>query len=230
MHKRGVPIWQGYAHAGADYGPLTGAEVDIRGGEQVTAGVARVSALRQRESRVEPGDQDVDGSGFGASAGHTTILRAVMPGGRVALARRRGLTRAGYSPGGPSRNAGHAYVMTAAVGTAMIAPGMPAITPPTASTRMIASGWSLTIRPTTSGWSRCPSIWFSTMSTASRMTAATHPLVTSAIRIARPPTSRMNAAIKTSTISGSTSGTPRIHSASPRSSEWMTATTVVPRM
>jgi hypothetical protein len=70
MYKRGVPIWQRDAHASADHCSLARAQVDVRGSEQVTARVARVRTLRQREIWVEASDQDIDRSGLCARAGH----------------------------------------------------------------------------------------------------------------------------------------------------------------
>jgi hypothetical protein len=70
MYKRGVPIWQRNAHASADHCSLARAQVDIGGSEQVTARVARVCTLRQREIWVEASDQDIDRSGLCARAGH----------------------------------------------------------------------------------------------------------------------------------------------------------------
>ncbi len=74
MHERGVPIWERDAQARADNGALSGRQVDVCSGEQVAAGVARVRALWQRQIRIEPRDQDLDGAGLGAGAGHVTIL------------------------------------------------------------------------------------------------------------------------------------------------------------
>jgi hypothetical protein len=77
MHERGVPIWERNAHASADYGPLSGLEIDVRGRKQVTARITGMGPLWQRQVGIELGDQDLDGSGLSASARHVTILRAV---------------------------------------------------------------------------------------------------------------------------------------------------------
>jgi hypothetical protein len=59
MHKRGVPSWQRYAHAGTDEGALARLELDVGSEVQVAAGVPRMGALRQRQVRIEPADQDL---------------------------------------------------------------------------------------------------------------------------------------------------------------------------
>jgi hypothetical protein len=111
---------------------------------------------------------------------------------------------------------------------------MPAMAAPTASTRMMASGWIRTIRPTTSGWRRWLSSWFSRMKTATSTSAATQPLVpsvtaTASVPATRMPTSGTNAARKTRMTSGASSGTPITHKVTPMTTAWMAATAMVPR-
>jgi hypothetical protein len=80
VHERGVPSWERDAQARTDYGALSWRQLNVRSREQVAASVARVGALRQRQIRIEPHDQDLDGSGLGASTGHVTILRELSGG------------------------------------------------------------------------------------------------------------------------------------------------------
>jgi hypothetical protein len=52
MHEPGVPIRQRNAHAGADHGPLPRLKFGVRSDVQITAGIARMGALRQRQVRI----------------------------------------------------------------------------------------------------------------------------------------------------------------------------------
>ena len=115
------------------------------------------------------------------------------------------------------------------IGTATTAPAMPAMAAPTASTRMMARGWIRTIRPTTSGWRRWLSSWFSRMKMATSTSAATQPLVpsvtaTASVPATRMPTSGTNAARKTRMTSGASSGTSITHKVMPMTTAWMAAT------
>jgi hypothetical protein len=76
VHEGCVPIWQGYAHAGADSHPLARLQIHIRGEVQITARVARVRALRDRQIWIEPADQHLDFSGLAAGTRHLTVFRA----------------------------------------------------------------------------------------------------------------------------------------------------------
>ncbi len=97
----------------------------------------------------------------------------------------------------------------------MKTPMMPARMPPVASARMIAIGCTWTVRPMMIGYSRWPSTCCTASTSAKTSSALTMPPLTSAIRTAaRPaenaPTSGRNAATNVSSMSGPTSGTPRI--------------------
>ena len=130
VHERRVPRGQRDRDAGADQRSLARRQVHVLGGDQVGARVAVASVRRQRHIRVQAGDQHVH-------TPETTRHYTAVPSS--------------------SRSARAALVTAAVMGTATTAPAMPATTPPTASTRMTASGCSRTILPTTCGCSRCPS-------------------------------------------------------------------------
>jgi len=76
VHEGCVPIWQGYAHAGAHSHPLARLQIHIRGEVQITARIARVSPLRDRKVWIEPPDQNLDFSGLAAGTRHLTVFRA----------------------------------------------------------------------------------------------------------------------------------------------------------
>ncbi len=104
--------------------------------------------------------------------------------------------------------------VTATSGTATTAPPMPATMPPVATASTTASGWTRTARPRMNGCRMCPSICCTTSTTASVMTAANMPCVTSATTTASAPditapTSGMKANRKMNTASGTAIGTSR---------------------
>src|SRR5262245_1260594 len=207
VHERRVPGGQRDRDAGANQRALARRQVHVFGGDQVGAGIAVAGVRRQRHIRVQAGDQHV----------HTPET-----------------TRHYTAAPSSSRSARAALVTAAGMGQATTAPATPATTPPTASTRMTASGCSRTILPTTCGCSRCPSSWFITTMMPKRISAAIQPLVASTTRIASPPatstpTSGTNAARNMNKASGATSGAPRIVSVIPMTTAWMAATTTVPR-
>jgi hypothetical protein len=76
MHERCVPIWQGNAHASTDSRPLARLQIHVRGEVQITASIARVGTLRDRQIRIEPPDQHLDFSGLAAGTRHLTVFRA----------------------------------------------------------------------------------------------------------------------------------------------------------
>lgn len=104
--------------------------------------------------------------------------------------------------------------MTATSGTATTAPPMPAISPPAATDRITASGWTRTARPRMNGCSTWPSICWTASTTASTISPVNTPLATSAMTHASAPettapTSGMKANRKMKTASGTASGTLR---------------------
>jgi hypothetical protein len=57
VHEPCVPIWQRDAHAGADDGPLARLQIHVGSEVQITARIAGVSALRDRQIWIEPPDE-----------------------------------------------------------------------------------------------------------------------------------------------------------------------------
>src|SRR5262245_52828373 len=222
MDERGVAVGQRDRDPGGNDGPLPGFQPHLSGREQVQPRVAGVSTGRQRQARVEPLDE------------HGDIL---LHGGepyRCWDGCSGWSAEAAGGPGGRPRRYGPARTSATVIGTATTAPAMPAIAAPTASTRMMARGWIRTILPTTSGWRRWLSSWFSRMKIATSTSAATQPFVprvtaTASVPATRMPTSGTNAARKTRMTSGASSGTPMTHNATPMTTAWMAATAMVPR-
>ncbi|GAB3039240.1 hypothetical protein GCM10011376_33490 [Nocardioides flavus (ex Wang et al. 2016)] len=65
MHQRDVAVRQRDRQAGRHQRPLARREVDVHGGVQVGAGVARVGVRRDRQVGVEAEDGDVEVGGDG---------------------------------------------------------------------------------------------------------------------------------------------------------------------
>jgi len=77
VHERGVPSWQRNAHSGPDDRALPRRQLDVGGREQVAAGVARMSALRQRQiASVAEREQQIRNPSFVIDGRSSTTVRA----------------------------------------------------------------------------------------------------------------------------------------------------------
>lgn len=76
MHKAGVPVWEGNRDAGADQQAFAGTDRHIRGGHEVSPGVAWIRVRGRRDFGVEEADRDGDRGIHGANiTGHAMAVR-----------------------------------------------------------------------------------------------------------------------------------------------------------
>src|SRR5262249_28599009 len=236
VHERRIAIGQRDRHPGGHHRAFPRPQRHVRRRAQVHPGVTRVRPRGQRQAPVEALDEHRDGVHGGAGGRRVPGRRAAGSGlvrghaGDPTPAAPLGLAGPRRPPSlapVPARTGWHRTAPRPAP------PWRPA-PPPPASTRMIASGWKRTIRPTTSGCSRWLSSWFSSMKIATRTRAATQPRVARVTATARVPATRMptsgtNAARKTKITSGTSNGTPMTQRVVPITTAWIAATAMVPR-